>query len=89
MWPAHKMTDTRQLVLDFIKAYIDLHGASPSLQCITNALGLVARSNTHRIVHWLQDEGYLTTLPRKACSIRLTKAKKAPVKAAHVAAHPG
>lgn len=86
MWPAHKMTGSRQLVLDFIRAYIELHGVPPTLATITHALGLSARSNTHRIVHWLQDEGYLTTQPKKACSIRLVTPKKA-AEDNHVPAH--
>ncbi len=74
------------MVLDFIREYIKLHGVPPTLATITGALGLTARSNTHRIVHWLQDEGYLTTQPRKAASIRLLMPKVATVEN-HVAAN--
>jgi len=61
----------RQLVLDFIRAYIKLHGVSPSYQVIANGIGLKSKSNIHRIVHALQDEGLLTLRAYKFNSIRV------------------
>ena len=65
------MTERRKLVLDFIKAYIRLHGISPSYEVIARGIGMKSRSAIHRIVHRLQDEGYLVTKPHKFCSIRI------------------
>ena len=61
----------RQLVLDFIRAYIKLHGVSPSYQVIANGIGLKSKSNIHRIVYALQDEGLLTLRAYKFNSIRV------------------
>lgn len=60
-----------QLVLDFIRAYIRLHGMSPSYQTIASGLGMKSKANIHRIVHKLQDDGLLTIRPYKFNSIKL------------------
>lgn len=60
-----------QLVLDFIRAYIRLHGMSPSYQTIALGLGMKSKANIHRIVHKLQDDGLLTIRPYKFNSIKL------------------
>ena len=60
-----------QLVLDFIRAYIRFHGVAPSYQTIAKGIGLKSKANIHRIVHKLQDNGYLTIKPYKFNSIKL------------------
>ena len=40
------MTKHRQLVLDFIRAYIRLHGVPPSYEVIAKGIGLSSKSNT-------------------------------------------
>jgi len=67
------MFEKHQLVLDFIKAYMKIHGVAPSYQVIASGLGLKSKSNIHRIVHALQDEGLLTVKPHKFNSIRIVK----------------
>mgnify|MGYP006297144937 CR=1 FL=1 len=66
------MKDKHQLVLDFIKAYMRLHGVAPSYAVIAKGLGMRSKANIHRIVHILKDEGHLTVRPYKFNSIRLT-----------------
>ena len=71
------MSPRRRLVLEFIKAYVKKYGVPPILEVIANGLGLKSRSGIHRIVHHLEREGYLYTIPNKTCSIRLLpKAKE-------------
>ncbi len=65
------MSEKHQLVLDFIRAYMKIHGVAPSYQVIANGLGLKSKSNIHRIVHSLQEEGRLTLRPYKFNSIRI------------------
>jgi len=65
------MTKRSELVLDFIKAYMRIHGIPPSYEVIAKGLGLKAKSNIHRIVHRLQDEGLIQMKPYKFHSIRL------------------
>jgi repressor LexA len=65
------MTSQRQLVLDFIKAYMRLHGISPSYEVIAKGLGLKSKSNIHRIIHRLQSDGYLTVTPYKFRSVKV------------------
>ena len=65
------MTKRRQLVLDFIRAYIRLHGVSPSYEVIAKSLGMSSKSNIHRIIHRLKGDGYLDLRPYKFHSIKL------------------
>ena len=65
------MTKRRQLVLDFIRAYIRLHGVPPSYEVIAKGIGLKSKSNIHRIVHRLKADGHLVTKPYKFHAIRL------------------
>ena len=68
------MTKRRQLVLDFIKAYIKIHGVPPAYATVAKGLGMKSRSNIQRIVHRLQDDGYLRIKPHKFRSIKLVDA---------------
>lgn len=60
-----------QLVLEFIRAYIKMHGMSPSYQTIASGIGMKSKANIHRIIHKLQDDGLLTIRPYKFNSIKL------------------
>jgi SOS-response transcriptional repressor LexA len=65
------MTKRRQLVLDFIRAYIRIHNVSPSYEVIAKSIGLSSKSNIHRIVHRLKQDGFLDLRPYKFHSIKL------------------
>jgi len=65
------MPEKHQLVFDFIKAYLRLHGVAPSYAVIAKGLGLRSKSNIHRIIHKLEDEGLLTVKPYKFNSIKI------------------
>lgn len=65
------MSERHQLVLDFIRAYVRLHGVPPSYSVIARGLGLKSKSNIHRVIHILQDEGLLVIKPHKFNSIKL------------------
>lgn len=66
-----KMTGRWELVLEFIQAYIKMYGVPPSYTIMAKGLGMRSRSNMHRIVHRLEEEGLLETKPRKYLSIRV------------------
>ena len=66
-----EMTKREQLVYDFIKAYVRIHGIPPSYEVIAKGLNLRARSNIHRIVHNLKDYGLIETRPHKFHAIRI------------------
>jgi repressor LexA len=72
------MTERRKLVLEFIRAYVKLHGVSPSYEVIAKGIGLNSKSNIHRIVHRLKADGHLVTKPYKFHAIKLvdTSAKE-------------
>ena len=65
------MTKRSELVLDFIKAYMRIHGVPPSYEVIAKGLGLKAKSNIHRIVHRLKNDGFLTVKAYKFHSVKL------------------
>jgi repressor LexA len=65
------MTDRRQQVLEFVRAYIKIHGCGPALHVIAKALELRSKSNIHRIVKRLEMDGFIQTNPKKYRSIRV------------------
>jgi SOS-response transcriptional repressor LexA len=65
------MQEKHKLVLDFIKAYIKLHGVAPSYSVIARGLNMRSKSNIHRIIHKLKDEGLVTVKPYQFNSIRV------------------
>jgi repressor LexA len=65
------MTDNWEKVLKFIKAYIRLHGVSPSYDVMAKSLGMKSRSNMHRIVKRLEEEGHLQKKPRKFYGVKV------------------
>ena len=67
------MSDKHKLIFDFIKAYMKIHGVAPSYSVIARGIGLKSKSNVHRVVHVLKDEGLLTIRPHKFNSIRIVK----------------
>ena len=66
------ITNRQQLVLDFIKAYLEMKGHAPSMQDIATGLGMKSRSNIHRIVHSLRTQGRLSVKPNKFRTIKVT-----------------
>lgn len=66
-----RMTDQWERVLRFIRAYIRLHGVSPSYGVMAEGLGLKSRSNMHRIVMRLEEEGHLQRRPRKFYGVKV------------------
>ena len=61
----------RLQVLEFIKMYLREHGVPPSYETIAEGLGMSSKSNIHRIVHRLCDDGYLSVRPYKFRSIKV------------------
>ena len=71
------MTEKQRLVLIFIAAYNKLKGFSPSMQDVATGMGLRSRSNMHRMIHSLIEQGYLGLNKSKARTVRLlAKAKE-------------
>lgn len=65
------MTERQRLVLEFIQTYIKMKGFAPSMQDIATGLGMKSRSNIHRIVHSLEQQGLLVTTPHKVRTMKL------------------
>jgi len=66
-----KLIPPRHLDLVFINAYIRIHGIAPSYEVIAKGLKMKSKANIHRIVHRLQDDGYLSIKPHKFHSIKV------------------
>lgn len=75
------MKAREQAILEFIKAYMKLHGVSPSYEVIAHAVGLKSKSNVHRFVHRLEKMGYLKVKPYKFRSIKVVDASVSKVAA--------
>ena len=70
------MTDREKAILEFIKAYRDLHGVSPSYEVIAKGVGLRSKSNIHRLIHKLEEMGHLRLKPYKFRSIRVIERRQ-------------
>jgi SOS-response transcriptional repressor LexA len=68
------MTEKQKLVLDFIYAYTKLKGLSPSYMNIARGLGLKSKSNIHRLVHELKNQGRLEMTPYQVRSLVIADA---------------
>jgi SOS-response transcriptional repressor LexA len=61
----------RDVVLEFIRIYMRMHGVSPSYAVIASGLGLRSKSNIHRIVHRLKDDGHLTVKSHRINGVKV------------------
>jgi len=65
------MTPVQERALAYIRDYIGRAGFSPSYTDVARHLGLVSKSNVHRIVQALCEAGHIRTRPHRARSIEL------------------
>lgn len=66
------MTDKQSQVLEFIRAYIEIKGFSPSMQDVATGLNLRSRSNIHRIMHKLRKEGLISLKAYKFRTVKIS-----------------
>ena len=65
------VTEQQRRVYDFIRAYINIHGVSPSYEEIAKGLSLKAKGNIHRIVHKIQKAGMISLRGKRFRSIQI------------------
>ena len=63
------MTERQMEVLRYIEDFIRVKGFSPSYVDIANGLKLRSKSNIHRLVHSLKDQGFLKLDPHKVRTV--------------------
>lgn len=61
----------KEMVLEFIRAYIRRHGVSPSYEVLARGLGMRSKANMHRYVRVLEREGLVEVRPRKFYGVRV------------------
>jgi SOS-response transcriptional repressor LexA len=88
MTAAFGLTPRDRQALDFIRAYSDEHGQSPTFQQIATALGMRSKSNISRIVDDLVERGHLRRKPNKHRSLMPVEQGLRQVAPAFVAALP-
>jgi len=64
------MTERQLDVLNFIKDFIKVKGFSPSYTDIAKGLGMSSKSNIHRLVHSLREQGLLKMKPYMVRSLQ-------------------
>ncbi len=69
----HGLTKRQRECLEFLGGYIKEHDYSPSYEEITEAIGLVSKSGTFRLLTALEERGHITRLPFRARTLRLVK----------------
>jgi repressor LexA len=66
-----EMTPKQKLVFEFIKAYMEVKGYPPSYRNIAEGLNIKSKSNVHRLIHALKQEGLLNLEPHKIRSLKV------------------
>jgi SOS-response transcriptional repressor LexA len=54
-----ELTPRQQATLDFVKGFYREHGYEPTMRDIAAGIGVASRSNAHRHVQALEQEGYV------------------------------
>lgn len=65
------MTKKQEMVLEFIRQYLLVHGFPPSYDDIAKGLQLRSRGNIHRMIHRLRKDGHLSLKAKKFRSLQL------------------
>ena len=65
------LTPKQNKTLNFIGAYIDQHGYSPTFAEIAESIGVASRGRAHLIVGSLIERGALATLPGKTRALQI------------------
>ncbi len=73
MSPRYGLTAQQRSALDFLRAYIDEHGESPSFDQIKTALNLKSKSGISRLIDGLEVRGYVRHLHNRQRSISLVR----------------
>lgn len=66
------LTPRQRDLLEFIGAYGDRTGCSPSFEEMSSALGGMSKSGIHRLVVALEERGFIRRFPNRARSIDVT-----------------
>mgnify|MGYP003146800238 FL=1 len=67
------MTPRQRDVLEFIDHYWKQNHCAPSMEIICRELNMNSKSNIHRIIHLLIDDGYLSMKPNRPRTVRVEK----------------
>lgn len=67
------LTPRQRQVMLFVQSFIDKHGFSPTLQQITDAMGLKSKGSAHRIIACLCERGYVKKLPYRANAVTVVE----------------
>jgi repressor LexA len=59
----------KDLVLAFVKTFIDMKGYPPSYATIAKAMNLKSKSNVHRMIHQLKQDGLIELVPHRMRSM--------------------
>lgn len=71
------MTRRQKELLGWILDFVKQHGMPPTYDEMAKGLGVKSRGNTHRMVKTLVDEGYLSYVPGKFRTVKVTSVRKA------------
>jgi SOS-response transcriptional repressor LexA len=66
------LTERQAKVLAFIRSYIERKGFSPCYEEIVEGCDFASKQQVHDVVLALEERGYLTRVPARARSIKLT-----------------
>lgn len=74
-----ELTEQQQRAYDWIVDYIQQNGVAPSLRDIMRGLHYASPCPVQSIVERLKDKGYITWIPGRARTLRLTATTAEPI----------
>ena len=67
------LTPRQKSAMDFIRAFVDLHGFSPSVRAIARGIG-ASTSSAYRLIEGLRERGAIHLVPNQHHGIRIVEA---------------
>lgn len=68
------LTAKQRELLNFLKGYVAQHdGLAPSFEEMAQAVGLVSKSNIHRLIEALECRGLIRRIPHRARTIEIVE----------------
>lgn len=65
------LTRRQRDLLDFIGAYMATENVAPSFEEMKNGIGLKSKSGIHRLIHSLEERGFINRLPYRNRAIEI------------------
>lgn len=82
------LTRRQRDLLDFIGAYMATENVAPSFEEMKNGIGLKSKSGIHRLIHSLEERGFINRLPYRNRAIEILETPRPRLRPRDICARP-